>query len=105
MKIFEGSGILVAQAKVSLQTTDLATQLLKIIDQYKCLVIFIEMMESAKYIIKVAVQTIEELDFGKDTCSINRYGYKRIKNNDISKIMHMERPDILPAAYSLLQHF
>ena len=35
---FEGSGILVAQAKVSLLTTRLATQILKIKDQYKCLV-------------------------------------------------------------------
>ena len=30
--------ILVTQAKVSLQTADLATQLLKIEDKYKCLV-------------------------------------------------------------------
>ena len=35
---FEGSGVLVTQAKVSLQTTGLASQLIKIKDQYECLV-------------------------------------------------------------------
>ena len=33
----EGSGILITQPKASLQTTGLATQLLKIKDQYECL--------------------------------------------------------------------
>ena len=27
-----------------------------------------------------------------------------MQNNDISKIVNMERPDILPTVYSLLQH-
>ena len=36
-KTFEGSGILATQAKVSLQTTGLGTQLFKIKDQYECL--------------------------------------------------------------------
>jgi len=35
---FEGSGVLVTQAKNSLQRPSLATQLLKIKDQYECLV-------------------------------------------------------------------
>jgi len=34
---FEGSGVSVTQTKVSLQTTGLAGQLLKIKDQYECL--------------------------------------------------------------------
>ena len=38
VKNFEGSVILDTQAEVSLQTTGLATQLLKIKDQYKCIV-------------------------------------------------------------------
>ena len=61
-------------------------------------------MESAKYTIKEAVQTIQELDFGEDTCAINRCIHKSMKNNDISKVMSMERPDIIPAVYSLLLH-
>ena len=76
MKAIEESfvdlGILVTQAKVSLQKSGLAGQLLKIKDQYECLVKFIEKMESAKYTIKEAVHAIQQLDFGKDTCNINQ---------------------------------
>ena len=70
---FVGSGILVTQAKVCLQKSGLAGQLLKIKEQYKCLVKLIEKMESAKYTIKEAVQVIQELHFGEDTCNINQY--------------------------------
>ena len=42
VKSFVGSGILVTQAKVSLQKRGLAGQLLKIKDQYECLVKLIE---------------------------------------------------------------
>ena len=58
---FVGSGILVTQAKVSLQKSALAGQLLKMKDQYECLVKFIKKMKSAKYIIKEAVQASQEL--------------------------------------------
>ena len=67
MESFVGSGILVTQAKVSLQRSGLAGQLLKIKDQFECLVKIIEKMESAKYTIKKAVQAIQELDFREDT--------------------------------------
>ena len=64
MKSFVGCGVFVTQAKVSLQKSGLAGQLLKIKDQYECLVKLIEKMESAKYTIKEAMQAIQELDFG-----------------------------------------
>ena len=67
------TGILVTQAQVILQTTGVATQLLKIKTQYECPVKFIKTMESGNYTILEEVQAIQELDFGKDTCSINRY--------------------------------
>ena len=76
---FVGSGILITQAKVSLQKSGLAGQLLKIKNQYECLVKLIEKMESAKYTIKEAVQAIQELDFGEDTCNINQYIKKECK--------------------------
>ena len=76
---FVGSVILVTQAKVSLQKSGLADQLLKIKDQYECLVKFIEKMESAKHPIEEAVQAIQELDFGEDTCNINQYIKKKCK--------------------------
>ena len=63
-----------------------------------------ETMEYAKYTIIEAVQAILELDFGENTCSINRYIQKRMQNNDISNIIKMARPHISQAIYSLLQH-
>ena len=109
MKVIEESleepGILVTRPKVSLRTTGLATQLFKIKDQYERLVKRTETMESAKYTIEETVQAIQEIDFGEDSCGINRYIKKKMQNNDIYKIMNIGRPDILPAAYSLLQHF
>ena len=79
VKSFVGSGILVTQAKVSLQKRALAGQLLKLKDQYERLVKLIEKMESAKYTMKEAVQAIQELDFGEDTCNINQYIKKECK--------------------------
>ena len=61
-------------------------------------------MESAKYTIKEAVQAIQELDFGEDTCYINHYIKKKMQNNDISEIINMERQDISPAVYHMLQN-
>ena len=81
VKIFVRFGILVTQAKVSLQKSGLAGQLLKIKDQYECLVKVIEKMESAMYTIKEAVKAIQELDFGEE---------KRTQNNNISEIINME---------------
>ena len=100
---FVGSGILVTQAKVSLQKSELAGQLLKVKDQYECLVKLIEKMESTKHTIK-AVQAIQELDFCEDTCNINQYIKKKMQNNDISEIINMERQDISPAVYHMLQN-
>ena len=88
-----------------MQKSGLAGQLLKIKDQYECLVVFIEKMESAKYTIKEAVQAIQELDYGEDTCNINQYIKKTMQNNDNSKIINMERQDISPAVYHMLQNF
>ena len=61
-------------------------------------------MESAKYTIKEAGQAIQELDCGEDTCNINQYIKKRMQNNDISEITNMERQDISPAVYHMLQN-
>ena len=101
---FVGCGILVTQTKVSFQKSGLAGQLLKIKIQYKCPVKFIEKMESAKYIIKEAVQAIQDLHFGEDTCNINQFIKKKKQNNDISEIINMERQDISPAVYHMLQN-
>ena len=67
-----------------------------------CLFKLIEKMESAKYTIKEAVQAIQELDFGEDTCTTKQCIKKRMQNNDISEII--ERQDISPALYHMLQN-
>ena len=58
-------------------------------------------MENVKYAVKEAVQAIQELDFGEDTCNIiiNQYIKKRMQNNDISEVINMERQDISPTVY------
>ena len=89
VKSVEGSDILVVEAKVNLQTADLATQLFKFKDQYECLVRLVETMESAKCTIKEVVQAIYKLDFGEDTCSISYDIQQRVQNNDISKILNV----------------
>ena len=99
---FVGSGILVTQAKFSLQKSGLAGQLLKIKHQYECLVKLIEKMESVKYTTKAAVQAMQELDLGEETCNINQHIRNKMQNNDISKIINMKRQDILPAVYHML---
>ena len=96
---FVGSGILVTQAKVSLQKSGLAGQLLKIKDQYEFLVKLIKKMESEKYTIKETVQAIQELDFGEDTCNTNQYIEERMQKNDISEIINMKRQDIYFTGY------
>ena len=104
MESFVGSGILVTQAKPSLQKYGLAGQLLEIKDRYECLVKLIETMESAKYTIIEAVQAIQELNFGEYSCNINQYYKKRMQSNNITKIMNMERQDISPVVYHMFQN-
>ena len=70
---FEGSGVLVTQAKDSLPTLSLTNQLLKIKNQFEYLVKLVEIMESASYTSKETVEATQELDFREDTCNINRY--------------------------------
>ena len=55
------------------------------------------------YPIKEAMQTIQELDI-KKTLETLTVTSEKIHDNDISKIINMERPDISLAVYSLLQH-
>ena len=101
---FVGFGILATQAKVRLQKSGSAGQLLKIKYQNECRVKLIEKMESAKYTIKKAVQAIQDLGFSEDTCNITQYIKNRMQNNDISEIINMKRQDALPTVYHMLQN-
>ena len=79
VKSFVGSESLVTQARLACKKSGLAGQLLKIKDQYEYLVKLIEKMESAKYTIEEAVQAIQELNFGDETCNISLYIKKNAK--------------------------
>ena len=94
---------MVTQTKDSLQTPGSADQRLKIKD-HKCLVTLTETMESAKHNNKEAVEAIQKLDFGEDSCNTNQYSKTRVQNNDILKIINIEIQNILPFAYSLHRH-
>ena len=50
------------------------------------------------------MQAIQELEFGEDTCNINQYIKQRMQNNDISEIINIERQDVSPAVYHMLQN-
>ena len=50
------------------------------------------------------MQAIQEFDFGNDPCNINQYIKKRMRSNDISKVMNMEKQDISPAVYHMLKN-
>ena len=64
-------------------------------------ILLIETIKSTTYTTKEVVQTTKELDFGK-TLALHSKG---MQNNDISKVMNVERPATSPAVCSLLQHF
>ena len=60
-------------------------------------------MESAKYPSKKQCKQSKNLTLEKALAALI-IKLKKTRNNDISKIIKMERPDSSPAVYSLLQH-
>ena len=63
----------------------------------------VQKMESSHYTIGKAFQDVMSLDFGADVCGIGKYIKRRIARNDITSIVKMERQDISPHLYNLLQ--
>ena len=96
---FAGSGVLVTQAKVSLQKSGLAGLLLKM----KCLVKLMEKMVRSITLKKQCKQS-KNLTLVKTLCNINQHIRKRMQNNDISEIINIERQDISPAVNHMLQN-
>ena len=97
------SGILVKRAKEASKPHNLSAQLLQIEEQYSDLANVVQKMESSHYIIGKAFQDVMFLDFGADVCGIGKYIQRRIVKNDITSIVKMEREDISPHLYNLLQ--
>ena len=100
---FEGSGVLVERAKESVRPEGLSRDLMKIKLEYNALASLVSKMEEKKYTIKEAHTDIISLNFGDDSCNIADYIDRRLKKNDLLDIILMNRPEISPAVYGLLQ--
>ena len=101
---FEGSGLLVERAKVSINAESLPQNLVKINTEYKSLASLVLQKEDTKYTIRAAYNDLTKLCFGDDNCAIAAYIRKRLEKNDLSEIMAMNRQEISPTVYGLLQH-
>lgn len=102
---FEGNGLLVCKAKCAIQCTDLPQSLLEIKRDYACLLHLIEKTENTCYSIETAYQDLTTIYLRHDSCNIKKYILKRLtKNSDISAIMSLNRNDVSPSHYQLLQH-
>ena len=97
------SGILVQRAKEALEPQNLSAQLFQIKEQYSDVANVVQKMESSHCTIGKAFQDVMSLNFGADVCGIRKYIQRRIAKNDITSIVKMEREDISPHLYNLLQ--
>ena len=88
---FEGSGLLVERAKVSINAQSLPQDLMKINKEYKSLASLVLQIEDTKYTIRAAYNDLTKLGFGDDSCAIAAYIRKRLEKNDLSEIMAMNR--------------
>ena len=71
--------------------------------EYNCLADLVLKTEETKYTIQAAHGDLTNLDFGDDSCDIASYITKRLKKNDLMDIIEMNREEIAPAVYGMLQ--
>ena len=95
MDRFEGSGLLVERAKVSINAQSLPQDLMKTNTEYKSLASLVLQMEDTNYTIRAAYNDLTKLGFGDDSCAIAAYIRKRLEKNDLSEIMAMNCQEIL----------
>ena len=100
---FEGAGLLVERAKASVIVDGLPRDLMKIKMEYNCLADLVLKTEETKYTIQAAHGDLTNLDFGDDSCDIASYITKKLKKNDLMDIIEMNREEIAPAVYGMLQ--
>lgn len=102
---FTGDGLLVHNAKESLNDVDLDASLLAIKKDYCCLIDLIEKSENTKYNIISAYNDLCNISLGNDSCRINAYLRKRLlTNSDLITIAKLLRTDISPSQYIALQN-
>jgi len=99
---FNGDGLLTTSAKEAACDSLLPTQIIDVL-KYQSLADLVQKSESSTYCIRDAIADIQSLDFDNDPANIKPYIAKRLAKNDITKVVNMERSDIAPATYAMLQ--
>lgn len=100
---FKKDGLLVATAQEIIKNPAIPQQLLEIQENYESLVQIIPQLESTSCTIKSAFELVRNLNLRKDPCKILEYIEKRLKSNGIASIMAMDRNEVSPQLYCLLQ--
>ena len=100
---FTKDGLLVAKAQEIIQNPAIQMQLLEILQNYEPLLKLIPQLESTSCTIKCGFELIKNLDLKEDPCKINAYIEKRLTSNGITSIMAMDRSEVSPLMYALLQ--
>ena len=90
-------------AKASIATAGLESDLMQIKVCYSPLVEMLKKTESTHYSIQDAYEDITSLNLDRDPAKITEYVKKRIENHEIHSIMQLTRSEISPSTYGLLQ--
>ena len=100
----EGDGILVSNAKATVNDPNVAKFLAEIHRDYQVLPKMIQKIESSKYTIKKCTLTSQLSNSKEDCVGISAYIKKRmLKNCDMENIVNLKQEDISPALYAELQ--
>lgn len=100
---FKKDGLLVSKAQEIVKNPAIPKQLLEIQQNYESLANAIPQLESTSSTIKCAFKTVTDLNLENDPCEIDSYIEKRLRRNGVSSIMAMDRSEVSPALYCLLQ--
>jgi len=93
---------LLKRAKSAVADARLRNELLGVLN-YRPIVSLLPTITAPNSSISQAYQSLSEISFGTDPACVQSYIAKRIRDNDMSMIMNMTRPEISPMEYRLLQ--
>ncbi len=99
-----GNGLLITRAPASLRNANLAADIVAIARCYGFLVTIIPRIENSSYTIREAFNGIMNLDFLEDPCQIKTYMLQCMSANEMKEIVAMERADISPVVFAMLQN-
>ena len=96
-------GVLVNNAKESLEVETLSRSLTNIASEYSVISTITEEETGVNLTIEKATAMLANLDFGSDSCNVRDYINLRLNSNEINSIIHQTNTALNPAEYSLLQ--